>query len=37
VDPDMRWVLGDARTPPAEHPAHADLRTAMCEAALAAD
>jgi mannose-1-phosphate guanylyltransferase len=37
VDTDMRWVLGDARTPPAEHPAHADLRTAMCEAALAAD
>ena len=36
VDTDMRWVLGDARTPPAEHPAHADLRTAMYEAALAA-
>ncbi|WP_293995843.1 NDP-sugar synthase [Sphaerotilus sp.] len=36
VDTDMRWVLGDARTPSAEHPAHADLRTAMYEAALAA-
>jgi mannose-1-phosphate guanylyltransferase len=37
IDTDMRWVLGDARTPPAEHPAHADLRTAMYEAALAAN